>query len=80
MVDADRMKFNLICRFTTKETNLIRQSEVKFLIETVGLYLNSFISGQCSLNRIEGNVHVTLWFCFCLQSFIILDIFLLCIC
>ena len=42
MVDADRMKLNLICRFTTKETNLIGQSEVEFLIETVGLYLNSF--------------------------------------
>ena len=80
MADSDRMKFNLICRFATKETNIIEQSEVKFLIETVGLHLNSFRSGQCSLNRIQGNFHVILSFCFCLQSSIILVLFLLFVC
>ena len=57
MVDADRLKFNLTCRFTTKEGTIIEQREVKVL-ETVGLGLNSFRSGQCSLHKIEGNFHI----------------------
>ena len=60
--DTDRLKFNSTCRFSTKKANII---EVKVLIETAGLALNSFRSGQCSLHKIEGNFHIISSLCFC---------------